>query len=630
MTNLWDQLALMESNQLKAVKAYIDQREEQRLVWFLMALRDDFEGLRGGILHRIRLPNVESVVSELLAKEIRLKTHSIMSNKGILSTPSSVFAVAPAQRGKPQGRVAIGNDECAFCKEKGHWKAQCPKLGRANRKNFRGPSSNVVAAAPSASSTVGSSSSYAYSSDTASQISDITEQLQKLLSTQSHAMSASSPKGLNSSSVSGNSPSIWILDSGASHHMSYDDKSFVSMNPVSSMSVMTVDGTPMPLAGIGSDPHFGRLIGTGHRQGGLYVLDHLRAFDTAAATSTTELLSSFRLNSYSSGFYLWHSRLGHVSASRLKYLSSTGALGKLQTSDISDSCGCKLAKFSALPFNKSGEYTSNKFSELLAYNGTIHQTSCTNTPQRIGVAERKHRHIIEIAHSLLLSASVPSEFWGEAVLTVVHAINIIPSSVISGLEMSTISTPLIHIDLFGSNDNVSSDSNVESCRINSMPQDDNVPPTVQSPPIAVDPPSPSPRYPTRQRTSTQLPEFIYSMYSASFASFLTTIHSLSEPSSYKEAILDPLWQHAMTEELSALHKTNTWELVPLPFGKRAIGSRWVYEIKTKSDGSVERYKARLVAKGFAQQYGMDYEETYAPVAKMTTIHTLIVVASIRQ
>ncbi|RHN70386.1 hypothetical protein MtrunA17_Chr3g0134961 [Medicago truncatula] len=69
MTNLWDQLALMESDQLKVVKAYINQREEQRLVWFLMALRDDFEGLRGGILHRTPLPNVESVVSELLAEE---------------------------------------------------------------------------------------------------------------------------------------------------------------------------------------------------------------------------------------------------------------------------------------------------------------------------------------------------------------------------------------------------------------------------------------------------------------------------------------------------------------------------------------------------------------------------------
>ncbi|KAL5566487.1 hypothetical protein UlMin_029651 [Ulmus minor] len=59
----------------------------------------------------------------------------------------------------------------------------------------------------------------------------------------------------------------------------------------------------------------------------------------------------------------------------------------------------------------------------------------------------------------------------------------------------------------------------------------------------------------------------------------------------------------MNEELSALQKTNTWDLVPLPSGKSTIGSRWVYKIKIKSDGSVERYKGRLVAKGFSQQYG---------------------------
>jgi len=74
------------------------------------------------------------------------------------------------------------------------------------------------------------------------------------------------------------------------------------------------------------------------------------------------------------------------------------------------------------------EYTSNKFCQLLALDGTIHQTSCTDTPEQNGVAERKHRHIVETACSLLLSASVPSEFWEEVVLTVVSLINTISSS----------------------------------------------------------------------------------------------------------------------------------------------------------------------------------------------------------
>ncbi|XP_057487612.1 uncharacterized mitochondrial protein AtMg00810-like [Actinidia eriantha] len=75
----------------------------------------------------------------------------------------------------------------------------------------------------------------------------------------------------------------------------------------------------------------------------------------------------------------------------------------------------------------------------------------------------------------------------------------------------------------------------------------------------------------------------------------------------------------MTKELSTLHNTDTWNLVPLPSDKSKIGSQWVYKIKTKVDGFIERYKARLVVKGFSRQYGMDYEETFAPVTKMTTI-----------
>jgi len=102
-----------------------------------------------------------------------------------------------------------------------------------------------------------------------------------------------------------------------------------------------------------------KLIGTGRRENGLYILDELNV--PVAAAATTVDLSSFRLSLSSSSFYLWHSHLSHVLSSRLRFLASTKALGNLKTCDISDCSGCKLAKFSALPFNRSISVSSSPF-----------------------------------------------------------------------------------------------------------------------------------------------------------------------------------------------------------------------------------------------------------------------------
>ena len=103
-----------------------------------------------------------------------------------------------------------------------------------------------------------------------------------------------------------------------------------------------------------------------------------------------------------------------------------------------------------------------------------------------------------------------------------------------------------------------------------------------------------------------------------------------EPVSFEEASQKKQWMMAMKEELHSIEKNGTWELTELPKGKKAISVKWVYKLKLKPDGEIAKFKARLVAKGFLQRPGLDYDEVFAPVARIETVRLVIALASYHQ
>jgi hypothetical protein len=132
---------------------------------------------------------------------------------------------------------------------------------------------------------------------------------------------------------------------------------------------------------------------------------------------------------------------------------------------------------------------------------------------------------------------------------------------------------------------------------------------------------PSTRPTSRLQSNIKKPK-VYRNGIVRFA-FLTTS---GEPQSTDEAMSHEKWHGAMEEEYKALMKNNTWHLVPAHRASNTVDCKWVYTIKRRHDGSIDRNKARLVAKGFKHRHGIDYSDTFSPVAKSTTIHLVLSLA----
>ena len=128
------------------------------------------------------------------------------------------------------------------------------------------------------------------------------------------------------------------------------------------------------------------------------------------------------------------------------------------------------------------------------------------------------------------------------------------------------------------------------------------------------------------RRSTRSRHIVEDNNFVNFALMSDILDTPPEPSSVEEALASPTWVAAMQAELSSIECNGTWSLVPRPSKRKVIGVRWVFKSKFHADGSLDKHKARLVVKGYAQRIGIDFDETFAPTARITSIRVVLALA----
>ncbi|GJZ45198.1 retrotransposon protein, putative, ty1-copia subclass [Tanacetum coccineum] len=246
-----------------------------------------------------------------------------------------------------------------------------------------------------------------------------------------------------------------------------------------------------------------------------------------------------------------------------------------------------------------GKYMSQEFLNHLKGHGIIAYRTPPYTPQHNGVSERRNQTLLDMVRSMMSQTTLPKSFWDYALESVVRILNMVPTKKVD-------KTPYENAEFF-KNDVLDHEASGSLEDLEIIQEEDTHP--------SLD-------------TSLNHEEDDQEINEAQ--SDINPIRDHGEPTNYKAALLDPesdKWLNAMNVEMQSMKDNEVWELVELPPEAKTVGHKWFFKKKTDMDGAVHTYKARLVAKGFTQTPGIDYEETFSPVANIRAIRILIAIAA---
>ncbi|KAK1694815.1 hypothetical protein QYE76_011512 [Lolium multiflorum] len=364
------------------------------------------------------------------------------------------------------------------------------------------------------------------------------------------------------------------------------------------------------------------------------------------------------------------SRYGYIYL--MKHKSETFEKFKEFQSEVENQRNKKI-KF--LRSDRGGEYLSYEFGMHLKKCGILSQLTPPGTPQRNGVSERRNRTLLDMVRSMMSLTDLPLSFWSYALETAAFTLNRAPSKsvettpyelwfnkkpklsflkvwgceayvkklqpdklepkaekcVFIGYPKETIGYTFYHRSegkIFVAKNGTFLEKEFLTKESSAVPENVPVPPTPATEEANDNDHETSNETATEPRRSTRdraTPDWYDPCLNV-----MIVDNNDEDPATYEEAMMSPdsnKWQEAMKSEMGSMYDNKVWTLVDLPDSRKAVENKWIFKRKTDADGNITVYKARLVAKGFRQIQGVDYDETFSPVAKLKSVRILLAIAA---